>query len=460
LSAQPFFIFRYGEKNGLRQTTKSFNSYWIILTFTSLSFMTEFSQFAQRFSKGAGILSLMDDLGNALATGGMIMMGGGNPGHIPEVQSVLQKELQDITANPGEFQKLIGIYDPPRGEKEFLETLAGMLKDEYGWAVGPKNICLTNGSQGGFFLLFNMLAGKFSGGRNKKILLPVAPEYIGYADLGLSDNFFRAVKPRIEFIDDDLFKYRVDFDALNVTDDIGAICVSRPTNPTGNVLTDNEVQGLAALAREHDIPLILDNAYGVPFPGIIYTEATPFWNEHVVVCMSLSKFGLPAVRTGIIIAEERIISALSGINSILNLAPGSVGAMLATRIVKNREIIRLSREVIQPFYRHKMEHALSCVREFFTGIHYRVHVPEGAMFLWIWFQDLPVNSRILYERLKKRKVLVVSGDYFFPGLEEEWSHTGECIRLTYSQDEADVRKGLEIIGDEIRALMKENENGK
>jgi valine--pyruvate aminotransferase len=418
--------------------------------------MTELSLFAQRYADGAGILSLMDDLGNALATGGMIMMGGGNPGHIPEVQELLRKELQNILNTPAEFQKLIGIYDPPRGEKVFLQALAAMLREEYGWAVTERNICLTNGSQGGFFLLFNMLAGKFSGNRAKKILLPVAPEYIGYADLGLSDDFFRAVKPRIEFIDDDLFKYRVDFDALQVTDDIGAICVSRPTNPTGNVLTDDEVEGLAALALQHDIPLILDNAYGVPFPGIIYTDATPFWNEDVIVCMSLSKFGLPAVRTGIMIASESIIKALSGINSILNLAPGSVGAMLTTRIVKNREIIRLSNDIIQPFYRHKMEHALSCVREFFSGIPYKVHVPEGAMFLWIWFQDLPVNSRMLYERLKKRRVLIVSGDYFFPGIGEEWSHTGECIRLTYSQEDADVREGLRIIGDEVRSLLQEN----
>jgi valine--pyruvate aminotransferase len=418
--------------------------------------MTELSLFAQRYADGAGILSLMDDLGNALATGGMIMMGGGNPGHIPEVQELLRKELQNILNTPAEFQKLIGIYDPPRGEKVFLQALAAMLREVYGWAVTERNICLTNGSQGGFFLLFNMLAGKFSGNRAKKILLPVAPEYIGYADLGLSDDFFRAVKPRIEFIDDDLFKYRVDFDALQITDDIGAICVSRPTNPTGNVLTDDEVEGLAALALQHDIPLILDNAYGVPFPGIIYTDATPFWNEDVIVCMSLSKFGLPAVRTGIMIASESIIKALSGINSILNLAPGSVGAMLTTRIVKNREIIRLSNDIIQPFYRHKMEHALSCVREFFSGIPYKVHVPEGAMFLWIWFQDLPVNSRMLYERLKKRRVLIVSGDYFFPGIGEEWSHTGECIRLTYSQEDADVREGLRIIGDEVRSLLQEN----
>jgi valine--pyruvate aminotransferase len=134
--------------------------------------------------------------------------------------------------------------------------------------------------------------------------------------------------------------------------------------------------------------------------------------------------------------------------------------MLTSEIVRNREIIRLSREVIEPFYRHKMENAVACVREYFTGINYRIHVPEGAMFLWIWFRDLPVTSRVLYERLKKRKVLVVSGDYFFPGIDDNWSHIDECIRITYSQDEDDVRRGLEIIGREVRTIFTEHEQGK
>jgi valine--pyruvate aminotransferase len=418
--------------------------------------MAQLSRFGDRFTSGSGILSLMDDLGNALASGGMIMMGGGNPGHVPEVEKILRERMRALVDDPAEFRKLIGIYDPPQGEKQFLAALADMLRAEYGWRIGPENICLTNGSQGGFFLLFNMLAGEFADGSTKKILLPLAPEYIGYADLGLCDDFFRAVRPKIDFIGKDLFKYRVDFDALEVTDDIAAICVSRPTNPTGNVLTDNEVEGLARLARDHGIPLILDNAYGVPFPGIIYTDATPFWNEDVIVCMSLSKFGLPAVRTGIIIGPEETIARLSGINAILNLAPSSFGAMLTTGIVRNREIIRLSNEVIRPFYHNKMEKALAGVREFFTGIDYKVHVPEGAMFLWIWFRDLPVTSRELYERLKARGVLIVSGDYFFPGLDQPWDHTGQCIRMTYSQDEDDVHRGLAIIGDEVRSIVSQH----
>ncbi len=413
----------------------------------------EFSEFGARFTGDCGILSLMDDLGNALAEGNMIMMGGGNPGHVPEVQELLQKRLLELASDTSSFQKLIGIYDPPQGDKDFLKALADLLREEYGWEVGPENICLTTGSQGSFFFLFNMLAGEFGGGDKKKILLPMAPEYIGYADLGLCDDFFITVKPRIEKLDQHTFKYRVDFDSIEITADIGAICVSRPTNPTGNVLTNNEIIGLAELAEKNNIPFIIDNAYGVPFPGIIYTEATPVWNDNLIVCMSLSKFGLPAARTGIVIANTEIIQALSGINSICNLAPVSFGAMLATDIVASGKILQLSRKVIKPFYQHRMKNAVAALHEYFSGLDYMIHIPEGAMFLWLWLKDLPISSAELYQRLKKRGVLVVSGHYFFPGLKPGWKHMDECLRLTYSQDEHDVRQGVKIIADEIRQLQ-------
>ena len=63
------------------------------------------------------------------------------------------------------------------------------------------------------------------------------------------------------------FKYHIDFNELTVDDSIGAICASRPTNPTGNVLTDQEIRHLDELARHHGIPLIIDNAYGNAVPG-------------------------------------------------------------------------------------------------------------------------------------------------------------------------------------------------
>ena len=137
----------------------------------------------------------------------------------------------------------------------------------------------------------------------------------------LSEDFFIANKPDIEHIDKHTFKYHVDFNHLTIDEGTGAFCVSRPTNPTGNVLTDDEIEHLDFLAAMHDIPLIIDNAYGAPFPNLIYTKANLNWNENTILCLSLSKLGLPATRTGIVIASEQIINALSGMNAIMNLGP-------------------------------------------------------------------------------------------------------------------------------------------
>jgi len=168
---------------------------------------------------------------------------------------------------------------------------------------------------------------------------------------------------------------------------------------------------------------------------------------------------LPAVRTGIVIASEEIIKALSGINAIMNLATGSFGAMLAEPLVRSGEILALSREVIGPFYRAKMEKAVAAFHGAMEDAPCRwyIHKPEGAMFLWLWFPGLPVSSLELYERLKARGVLVVSGHYFFPGLDaEDWRHPQECLRVTYSQDDSDVAEGMRIIADEVKAIWAES----
>ncbi|WP_091811896.1 valine--pyruvate transaminase [Marinobacter mobilis] len=416
------------------------------------------SAFGRKFTSGAGITSLMEDLGNALASGDeMVMMGGGNPGHIPQVQERFSEILHELAIDQAAVRRLVGIYDPPQGEKQFISALTDMLNQEYGWGLKPENIALTNGSQAAFFMLFNMFGGDYGDGSRKHILLPMAPEYIGYADAGIAPELFKAVRPDITFTDAHEFKYRVDFDAVEVTAETGAICVSRPTNPTGNVVTDEELARLEVLARAHDVPLIVDGAYGTPFPSLLFVDATPHWNEQIVLCLSLSKLGLPAARTGIVIAAEPIIEALASVNAIMNLATGSFGAMVAEPLVRSGEILSLSRDVVCPFYKGKMERAVS---EFSAamGEHCRwyVHKPEGAMFLWLWFPGLPVSSLELYQRLKARGVLVVSGHYFFPGLPDDgWRHRNECLRVTYSQDDEQVAKGLRIIADEVKTIWAE-----
>ncbi len=414
----------------------------------------KFSRFASRFNQPSGIVQLMDDLGNAMAGNtDSLMLGGGNPAHIPAVERHLKHALRQLIDNPALLSHTIGNYESPRGNAEFIRALAALLNRQYQWGVKPENVVLTIGSQSAFFYLFNMLGGADDTGRHRQILLPITPEYIGYSDVGLSDGLFYSRRPLIEKLGDHFFKYHVDFADLAVRDNTAALCVSRPTNPTGNVLSDAELDGLIKLAEANNIPLIIDNAYGAPFPNIIFSETRPVWNENIIYCMSLSKLGLPGARTGIVIAAEAVTDLIRKMNAVINLATANFGAMLTKDLIQSGEILHLSRSLIRPYYEARVKHAVRLIKRELNGLDYYIHKPEGAIFLWLWLPGLPVPAEVLYERLKAKGVLVIPGSHFFPGLEEDWEHRHQCLRITYSMDEQVVEKGIRLIAGEIKALM-------
>lgn len=414
----------------------------------------QFSKFGEKFNRYSGITRLMDDLNDGLRTPGAIMLGGGNPAAIPAMLDYFNQASADMLAS-GELIAALANYDGPQGKDSFIKSLAAMLKETYGWDISEKNISLTNGSQSGFFYLFNLLAGQQPDGSHKKILLPIAPEYIGYGDAGIDDDIFISYHPEIELLENRQFKYHVDFEQLKVDDSVAAICASRPTNPTGNVLTDEEVRKLDKLARDNNIPLLIDNAYGLPFPNIIFEDVEPFWNENTILCMSLSKLGLPGVRCGIVIASEEVTQALTNMNGIISLAPSSVGPAIANHMIENGDLLRLSSEVIKPFYKEKSLRAVDLLQNAIDDPRFRIHKPEGAIFLWLWFDELPITTMELYDRLKARGVLIVPGEYFFIGQEDEWDHAHQCLRMNYVQDDEAMQKGIAIIAEEVKKAYAE-----
>jgi valine--pyruvate aminotransferase len=418
-----------------------------------------FSTIGQKLTTQSGILELMDDLGRAMTIEpDMLMLGGGNPAPVPQIQELWRARMQTLLEEGPAFDRMLGNYDPPQGNPRFIRALAELLQRTFGWNIGPENIAVTNGGQSGFFFLFNLLAGEHSDGRQWRILLPLSPEYIGYADQGFADDLFLACRPQISWPEGEssrVFKYHIDFAAVEAalkSEPVAAIAVSRPTNPTGNVLTDQEVERLSELAAEYGIPLILDNAYGAPFPNVIFTDAKPFWAPHVIMTLSLSKLGLPGTRTSVVIGPQRIAGAVAAMTAIAGLANGNIGQQLVLPLIESGEILQLGPQILRPFYEEKSHRALEWAREIFgaAGVDWAVHASEGAFFHWLWFRGMKITSRELYERLKARKVLIVPGEYFFFGLREDWTHAHECLRMNFAQPEATVREGLRIIAEEAR----------
>jgi valine--pyruvate aminotransferase len=138
-------------------------------------------------------------------------------------------------------------------------------------------------------------------------------------------------------------------------------------------------------------------------------------------------------------------------NAIVSLANGNIGQALLTPLLADGRLINLGRDVIRPFYKERSDFAKDVLSHALGNqMEWALHAQEGAFFLWLWLKKLPIPAAELYRRLKARKVLVIPGHYFAYGLDQEWQHPHECLRLTYSQPQTIVQEGLEILADEAR----------
>lgn len=402
-----------------------------------------YSVFGEKLSGHSGILDLMDDLGNAVTLHpDMLMLGGGNPSAIPEIQAVWRQCAQDLFNDQKSFDQMLVSYDPPQGNPQFLKAFADLFHREFDWPVTEENIAAANGAQTGMFSLLNLLAGRTPDGAIKKILIPLSPDYIGYADMGAETGMFLACPGRITFPDPEnprIFKYQVDFEAVRqalAQNNIAAMLVSRPTNPSGNVISREELEKLDRLANEFNVYLIIDNAYGGPFPGIMENSDTltdVFYSERTVQAFSFSKIGLPGLRTAFIVAPKEIVKRLSAITAIVGLANGNFGQRLALPLFESGRILTLAREIVYPYYHRRRKSAVEILTHQLNkhGINWRLHSSEGAFFLWLWLPDLKESSMQLYRKLKDRGVLVIPGEEFFYGLPENCSYQPKVRQTPY-----------------------------
>ena len=66
------------------------------------------------------------------------------------------------------------------------------------------------------------------------------------------------------------------------------------------------------------------------------------------------------------------------------------------------------------------------------------------------------STSAIYRRLKRRGVIVVSGEYFFPGLDHDaWKHKEECIRISYADRPEKVAQGIAIVSEEVARAYDE-----
>ncbi|PJZ46632.1 valine--pyruvate transaminase [Leptospira brenneri] len=405
------------------------------------------SLWATRLRQNQGIRSLMEDLGQVTGHPDEILLGGGNPAHIPEVEEIFAECFRILGEDPS-LRSLLGDYQAPIGNDRFRSLAAEYLSPHFGSNLTKDQIAFFNGSQNAYSYLLNIHSGYMKDGSFKKILLPIVPEYIGYADQSIEENAFLAKNPEVIKTGNHRFRY-----ALNKTDfdlsEVGSVALSRPTNPTGNVLSNADIDWMEERTKKKSIPLLIDLAYGNPFPNLIGSEDPINYNEGRTLSLSFSKIGLPGVRLGIIISNPETIEILSSYAAVGNLAVGNLGVYMMEILFQKNILPHLSKNILRPFYDKKRELAISIFESEFKkhGIDYEIHDPMGGFFLWIRFPSLSVSNHKLYHLCKDKRLFIVSGHYFFPGLNSDFSHTKDCIRLTYCRKEEELARGAHILAE-------------
>lgn len=414
------------------------------------------TQFGEAMSHLTGVRAIMKDIIETLrAEQGreFINLSAGNPVILPEVEQLWRDCTQDLLNSP-EYGEVVCRYGTSQGYGPLVEAICHDFNQRYGLSLTHRHVLITPGSQALYFLAANALGGYTRSGQMKDIVLPLSPDYTGYGGISLVPEAVKAYRPALE-VDaaGHRFKYRPDFSQVQVTADTGFVLFSRPCNPTGNVISDDEVRQIADLAAVHQVPVLIDSAYAPPFPALNFTEMTPIFGDNILHCMSLSKAGLPGERVGVAIGDPALIEVLECFQTNFCIHSSRYGQAIAARAIASGALADISERVIRPYYQDKfavLEAALDAAMP--RSVPWYLHRGEGAIFAWIWFDHLPTTDQDLYQRLKQEGVIVVPGNPFFPGLREDWPHTRQCLRISLTASATELTTATERLAQVVDEL--------
>ncbi|MBD2384938.1 valine--pyruvate transaminase [Cylindrospermum sp. FACHB-282] len=405
------------------------------------------TQFGAQMSNLTGVRAIMKDINETLKAGAgqeLSNLSAGNPLILPEVEQLWRDCTAELLAS-SEYGEVVCRYGSSQGYAPLVEAVVKDFNRRYGLNLTERNILITPGSQTLYFYAANSFGGYTNSGELKEIVLPLSPDYTGYGGVSLVPEALVAYKPTLD-IDASAhrFKYRPDFSQLSITEKTGCVIFSRPCNPTGNVLSDDEVRKIAALAAPYDVPVLIDSAYGPPFPALNFTDMSLIFGENILHCTSLSKAGLPGERIGIAIGDEKLIQVLESFQTNIGIHSSRYGQAIAAMAINSGTLADIAENVIRPFYQNKfavLENTLESAMP--NNLPWFLHRGEGAIFAWLWLQDLPITDWEFYQELKKVGVIVVPGSTFFPGLKEEWQHKQQCLRISLTGSDAEIVTGMQ-----------------
>ncbi|TCL70060.1 aminotransferase [Hydrogenispora ethanolica] len=221
-----------------------------------------------------------------------------------------------------------------------------------------------------------------------------------------------------------------------ITPKTKALLLCYPNNPTGGVLTPEVAQGIAALARKHDLLVLSDEVYAhLTYEGQhVCLAALPGMKERTILFNGFSKaYAMTGWRLGYAAGPAEIIQAMTKIHQFTMLCAPITAQKAAIEALRHGEAQR-SKMVAE--YNRRRRLFVKGLNE--IGMH--CFEPKGAFYAFPSIAVTGMNSLAFSEALlREEKVAVVPGDAF--------GQSGEgYVRCSYASSMANLQEALVRMG--------------
>jgi len=178
-------------------------------------------------------------------------------------------------------------------------------------------------------------------------------------------------------------------------------------NPSGATMSLERRQLLAELADRYELVVVEDDPYGaIRFAGEPLPPVAAF-SRRVVHLSTFSKVVAPGFRVGWMIGPPEVMAWVARAKQAADLHTATFPQFLLANIVSQPGWLDEQKARIVPMYRERCN-ALADALESTVGDRISFHRPEGGMFLWTEFADLPDTTKLL-------AAAVDNGVAFVPG---------------------------------------------
>jgi aspartate/methionine/tyrosine aminotransferase len=325
-------------------------------------------------------------------------------------------------------------YTHSLGMIELREAISEHYLKTYSVSVDPGQIVISSGTSPAMFVMFSALLEK-----GDQVIVS-DPHYACYP------NFIKFVQGEPVFIpvyEEDGFQYRPEAIEKKITRKTKGIFINSPSNPTGNLLSKERMEAIAALALKPDSPYIISDEI---YHGLVYEgkeHSILEFTKKAFVFNGFSKlYAMTGLRLGYMIAPKHFIRPIQKLQQNFFISANAMVQVAGIAAFKQagEDILRMKR-----IYNERRQYMIRRLKDMGLGITVE---PTGAFYVFANAKHISGDSyKLAFDILEKAHVGVA------PGI--DFGRNGEgYLRFSYATSMENIARGM----DRLENYFKKIEN--